>query len=104
MRPRTPAALTAVALIAATLFAMLGGLPLLLEVAFELAFAGVVVRRISGRQELGNWVGVLIRNTWWQALLALVLLVGLAAWLQAKAPQAKTFSQAVSQVWKGRGG
>lgn len=91
-------------LVAATAFSLTGGLPLLLEVAFELAFAGVVVRRLSGKQELGNWISVLLRNTWWQALLALVLLVGLAAWLQGQAPQAKTFAQAVSVVWKARGG
>jgi hypothetical protein len=91
-------------LIAATAFSIMGGLPLLLEAAFELAFAGVVVRRISGKQELGNWFGVLIRNTWWQALLAFFLLVGVAAWLQAKAPQAKTFAQALALVWKARAG
>jgi FtsH-binding integral membrane protein len=85
-------------LVAGAVFAMTGGLSLLLEVAFEVAFAGVVVRRISRKQAVGDWLGALIRNTWLQALAALVVLVSVAAALQAKAPEATTFGAAVKAV------
>lgn len=83
------------ALLAAGLFALTGGLPLLLEVAFEVVFAGAIVRRAARRQRVGDWSGVLVRNTWPHAAVVLVVLVSVAAVLQAKAPQAVTFSQAV---------
>ncbi|MEO7390737.1 MAG: hypothetical protein ABIU58_01100 [Ramlibacter sp.] len=86
-------------LIAAGLFAMAGGLPLLLEAAFEIAFAGVMVRRLSRKQALGNWLGSLVRNTWLHALATLTVLVGLAAFLQAKAPETTTFAQAVKALY-----
>ena len=79
----------------AALFAASGGLPLLLEAAFEVVFAGVVVRRISGGRRVGEWAETLLRNTWRHAAVALIVLVGLAAWLQAKAPDTRTFAQAV---------
>lgn len=79
----------------AGVFAMMGGLPLLLEAAFEVVFAGVVVRRISRKHRVGQWVSTLVRNTWMPALIALVVLVALAAWLQSQAPGAHTFGQAV---------
>jgi hypothetical protein len=41
-------------LVVAALFAAMGGLPLLLEAAFEVVFAGVIVRRISGRRRVGD--------------------------------------------------
>jgi len=88
-------------LLAAALFAITGGLPLLLEVAFELAFAGVIVRRLSGRRTVGDWLGALVRNTWRHALVALMVLIALAAWLQARAPGAVTFAAAVKMVWAG---
>ena len=50
-------------LVAAALFAAAGGLPLLLEAAFEVVFAGVVVRRISGKHRVGEWAETLLRNT-----------------------------------------
>lgn len=84
-----------VALFAAGLFALVGGLPLLLEVAFEVIFAGAVVRRAARKHVVGDWSGVLVRNTWPHAAAVLALLVGVAAVLQAKAPAAVTFSQAV---------
>jgi hypothetical protein len=74
-------------------------LPLLLEVAFEVAFAGVIVRRLSGRRTLGDWLGALVRNTWLHALVTLCILVALAAWLQFSAPQASTFAAAVKTIW-----
>lgn len=85
----------ALGLVASALFAMIGGLPLLLEVAFEVAFAGVIVRRVSRKTTVGDWLGALIRNTWLPALAALIVLVTVAAALQAKAPEAKTFAAAV---------
>ncbi len=92
-------AVMALGLLAGAVFAMLGGLPLLLEVAFEVAFAGVVVRRISGKLTVGAWLGALIRNTWLPALAALLVLVTVAAALQAKVPQSKTFGAAVQSLW-----
>ena len=83
----------------AGLFAMTGGLPLLLEVAFEVVFAGAVVRRIARQETVGAWASRLVRNTWLHALLALGLLTGLAAWLQAYAPGSRTFSEAVRTIW-----
>lgn len=79
----------------AGLFALVGGLPMLLEVAFEVVFAGVVVRRMSRREQVGDWASHLVRKTWLPALLSLGLLVGLAAVLQAKAPESRTFAEAV---------
>ncbi|MBI2768332.1 MAG: hypothetical protein HYX47_01805 [Burkholderiales bacterium] len=81
-------------LLLAGVFAVLGGAPLLLEVAFEVVFAGVVVRRLSRKETVGAWAERLIRNTWRPAALALVALVGLAAWMQAQAPGSRTFAQA----------
>ena len=85
-------------LAAGAVFAMVGGLPLLLEVAFEVAFAGVVVRRIARREPVGDWLGTLIRNTLLPALATWIVLVTVAAALQAKAPQATTFRQAVQAL------
>lgn len=91
-------AVLAVALVVAGLFAMTSGLPLLLEVAFEVAFAGVVVRRVSRKLLVGDWLGTLIRNTWLHALVALCVLVTVAALLQAKVPEATTFASAVRSL------
>lgn len=87
-------------LAAAGLFAMMGGLPLLLEVAFEVVFAGVVVRRIARKERIGAWASRLLRSTWLPALLTLALLTALAAWLQAHAPGSQTFAEAVRIFWK----
>ena len=92
-----------VAMIVAAVFALTGGLPLLLEVAFEVAFAGVVVRRVSRTQLVGDWLGALIRNTWLHALVALCVLVTIAAVLQARAPDAKTFAAAAKSLLHGDG-
>lgn len=85
-------------MIAAAIFSMVGGLPLLLEAAFEVAFAGVVVRRISRKHRIGQWARTLVRNTWPHALSALLVWVAVAAWLQSQAPGARTFAQAVRVV------
>ena len=86
------------ACVVAGLFALTGGLPLLLEAAFEVVFAGVMVRRLSRIEVVGNWAGTLFRNTWRHAGVVLVRLVALAVWMQARAPQAKTFAQAVKAM------
>lgn len=82
-----------------TLFLAIGGAPMLLEAAFEAAFAGVVVTRpLRGKLVIGDWKGRLLANTWKPALGGFVALVGLAAFLHAKAPQAETFAQAVAAL------
>lgn len=83
-----------------TLFLAIGGAPMLLEAAFEAAFAGVVVTRpLPGKLVLGDWKGRLLANTWKPALGGFVALVALAAFLHARAPQAATFAQAVSALF-----
>ena len=86
------------AFLVAGLFALTGGLPLLLEAAFEVVFAGVMVRRLSRIEVVGNWAGLLLRKTWRHAGVMLVLLVALAVWLQERAPDAKTFAEAVKTL------
>lgn len=83
---------------AAGIFALTGGLPLLLEAAFEVVFAGVMVRRFSGVEVVGDWAGTLLRKTWRHALVTLALLLGVAVWLQRHAPEAKTFAEAVKTL------
>jgi hypothetical protein len=84
----------------AGLFFFFGGAPLLLEAAFEAAFAGVVVRRLSGNWVLGGWKMRLLQNTWKQALLCLVFLLTVATCLHRAAPQATTFAEAVRLITK----
>ena len=87
-----------VALIVAGMFWASGGFSALLEAAFEVAFAGTVVRRLSRTEIVGHWARSLLSNTWMQALAALLVLVGIAAALQRAAPTASTFAQAVKAV------
>lgn len=91
-------AMLMVGFIVGGLFFAAGGAPLLLEAAFEAAFAGVVVRRLSGSYVLGNWKRKLLENTWKQALASIVILVAVAAWIQRLAPEANTFSGAVRML------
>ncbi len=85
-----------VGFIAGGIFLFVGGAPMLLEAAFEAAFAGIIVRRpLSGDIVLGGWKTHLLKNTWKQAFLGIVLLVTLAAWVQAQVPQAITFADAL---------
>lgn len=84
-----------VSLVAASFFSLFGGVALLLEVAFEVVFAGVVVRRLGRRETLGDWSGRLVRGTWLPALLVGLALVSAAGWLQKKAPEARTVAEAV---------
>ena len=92
----------AIGLLAASLVTLLGGVPLLLEVAFEVVFAGVVVRRLGRRETIGDWRGRLLRNTWLPALAIALVLVIVAAWLQHRAPEARTLPEAVRSVWGAR--
>lgn len=47
--------------VAAAAFALVGGPTLLLEVAFEVVFAGVLVKRLGRLEPVGNWAGLLWR-------------------------------------------
>ena len=88
------------ALVVVGIFWASGGFMVLLEVAFEVAFAGTVVRRLGRTEIVGAWAGRLFAGTWLHALIALTLLVGAAAWLQSKAPGATKFSQAVGVIFR----
>ena len=92
-------AMLAVGMVLALVFSLLGGIPLLLEVAFEVVFAGVVVRRLGRRETVGDWSGTLLRNTWLPALAIALVMVTLAGWLQHEAPAARTLGEAVRSVW-----
>ena len=87
------------ALAVACLFWATGGFAALLEVAFEVAFAGTIVRRWSRTEIVGRWVSTLFANTWLHALVVLGALVGVAAGLQHAAPGAHRFAEAVSVWW-----
>jgi hypothetical protein len=89
-----------VGLVAAGVFAMIGGMPLLLEVAFEVVFAGVIVRRARRSHVVGDWLGALLARTWMHALVTGLLLVGVAAYVQHKVPQAHTLREALSVLLK----
>jgi hypothetical protein len=90
----------AVGLVLAALFAMTGGLPLLLEVAFEVVFAGVIVRRARRIIVVGDWLGALLRRTWVHAAIAGLLLVVVAAWVQHQVPEAHTLRAALQVLLK----
>jgi hypothetical protein len=78
----------------AVVFMLIGGPELLLEVAFEVAFAGTVVRRLRHFQVVGNWKERLFRSTAPFALAVMLGLVAIAAGLQHRVPSATTFAQA----------
>lgn len=88
-------AVTMIGFVVGGLFYFAGGAPMLLEAAFESAFAGVVVRRLSGDFTLGDWKLRLFANTWKPALFCFVVLIMIAVWLQHQAPDANTFAEAV---------
>jgi hypothetical protein len=89
-------ALLLIGLAVSGIFLAIGGAPMLLEAAFEAAFAGVVVKRpLSGDFVLGGWKMRLLANTWKQALFGMMVLLALAAWLQHLAPQATTLAEAL---------
>ena len=92
----------ALGLLVASLFWMSGGVAALLEAAFEVAFAGTVVRRLGRTEVVGNWARALFVNTWPQALAMLLVLIGIAATLQRLAPGTTTFAEAASVAWAQR--
>jgi hypothetical protein len=83
------------AVVLATLLSWLGAV-VMLEVAFEVIFAGVLVRRVGRLDEVGQWAQVLFKRTWWLALLILLVTSGIAHHYQSKYPLAAK----VSDVWK----
>lgn len=83
------------AFLIAVLFAWVGT-GLLLEVAFEVAFAGALVRRMGEIQEVGNWHIVLFKKTCWLVALLMVVVCASAYYCQSKYPKAAT----ITQVWK----
>jgi hypothetical protein len=91
-------AVAALAFILSGLFWAMGGYGLLLEVAFEVAFAGTVVRGIGRQSMVGQWARALLQRTWWIALLVMLLVAGFAAVMQNAAPEAQTLSQAYKSV------
>ncbi len=91
-------AAAALAFVLSGLFWLVGGYALLLEVAFEVAFAGTVVRGIGRQSMLGYWAQALLRRTWWIALLVMALLAGFAAVMQRAAPGADTLAQAYKSI------
>ena len=92
-------ALVLVSLLVVASFWLLGGFPLLLEVVFEIAFAGTVVRGFKPNFVLGGWFWRFLEVTWLRAMLMAGCFVGLAALMQAKAPAASTFAQAWSVIF-----
>lgn len=83
------------ALLVSGLVWMLGGYAVLLEIAFEVAFAGTLVRRLGRDHTLGDWSGALIQRTWLVALLMACIVVGMGAKLQHDHPEAHTIAQAI---------
>jgi hypothetical protein len=88
----------AAACVPAMVFWLSGGFATLLEVAFEVVFAGTVVKRLGRLDIVGNWARALLSGTWMHACVALLILLGIAAALQRAAPQAITFVQAISAI------
>lgn len=77
---------------------LIGGYALLLEIAFEVAFAGTMVRGLSQQTLLGNWALSLLRRTWFVALLMMAVLCGFAAMMQHAAPETNTIAQAYEAI------
>jgi len=88
-------AVVAIAALLSWVFWWVGGYAMLLEVAFEVAFAGTMVSRLGKPEPLGNWAGALVRRTWLPALVVSLLLVTTGAKLQHDHPEARTLSQAI---------
>ena len=80
-------------------FALIGGPELLLEAAFEVVFAGTMVRHLRHLHVVGNWKVRLLRNTAPVAFAVMVGLVCRAAGLQSRIPGATTFAQACRELY-----
>jgi hypothetical protein len=72
------------------------GAVVMLEVAFEVVFAGILVHRAGKLDEVGQWAHIPFKRTWWLALLILIAVMGVAHHYQSKYPQATK----VSDVWR----
>ncbi len=83
------------AFLIAVLFAWVGT-SLLLEVAFEVAFAGALVRRMGEIQEVGNWHIVVLKKTCWLVALLMIGVCAGASFCQSKYPNAVN----IAEVWK----
>lgn len=88
----------ALAFVLSGLFWAIGGYALLLEVAFEVAFTGTVVRGVGRQSMLANWPKALLQRTWWMALITMLLLATFAGMMQRAAPEAATMSQAYKAI------
>jgi hypothetical protein len=89
------AALFLAGLLIAAVISWLGAV-VMLEVAFEVIFAGVLVRRLGRLDEVGQWAQILFKRTWWMILLIAILVANIAYHYQAKYPDATK----ASDVWK----
>lgn len=89
----------AAGMVLAVIFASIGGPAMLLEVAFEVVFAGTLIKRMGKVQMMGDWARLLWLKTLPFAACVLLVLVACAAWLQHRAPQANTVVQAYQQIW-----
>jgi hypothetical protein len=85
-------------LVLVLVMALFGGVAVLLEVAFEVAFAGVIVEHAARINVVGSWFRLLLRKTMWRAVLMTVLWALLGAYLQYKVPSAVTLSQALNRL------
>jgi hypothetical protein len=92
-------AIVLAALLVVGLFWASGGFVALLEVAFGVVFAGTVVKRLGRAEIVGNWAGRLLAGTWLRAVVALIVLVGVAAGLQHQAPGSVKFSEALRALF-----
>lgn len=89
-----------VGLLASWMVWLFGGIPLLLEVAFEVAFAASMVRRVRHRTyDAPGWWRVLWRHTWLAALIVTLLSAGAGYFLQSKAPGNITMSGALKNIF-----
>ena len=79
-------------------FFSVGGYSLLLEVAFEVAFTGTVVRGIGRQSMLGNWPLLLLKRTWWMVLVVMLALMGFASVMQLAAPETSTMGAAYKSI------
>jgi hypothetical protein len=88
-------ALMAVGVLLAGLATWLGAV-VMLEVAFEVAFAGLLVRRMGKLQRVGDWKKVLFQHTRGLVVSILLATTVLAYYYQTKYPQAVK----LSDVWR----
>jgi hypothetical protein len=87
------------AVAALTAFGATGFVAVMLEAAFEVVFAGTVVRTSRGMRTVGDWYAVLWRKTALPAGLLAAALVGFAAWVQHSSPEVVTLGQWLRQFF-----